>query len=152
MSMPTSVRYESKRDAAFAVLVGSVVLVSGGAAVLAGLEDPTAFLFAGILTVLEALFLAWIWYGTFYEFDEDLLVCHSGPFKERIRLERILSVRSTTNMLSSMALSRDRLEIRYGAKSYQVTLVSPVDRAGFLDDFRLRCPNAVVQVDEVPSS
>ena len=48
-------------------------------------------------------------------------------------------------MLSSAALSRDRLEIRYGPKIYQITLVSPADREAFLSELRMRCPTADFQ-------
>jgi hypothetical protein len=110
--------------------------------VFAGLEDLSALLISGSLTLLLALLMGWIWFGTYYEFVGDFLVSHTGPFKESLRLDRILSVRATSNMLSSAALSRDRLEIRYGTKAYQITLVSPLDREGFLVDLRLRCPGA----------
>ena len=142
MTLPSSARYATKKDGIFAVLLWSSVFVSGAASVFAGLEDLSALLISGSLTLLLALLMGWIWFGTYYEFEGDFLASHTGPFKESLRLDRILSVRATSNMLSSAALSRDRLEIRYGPKLYQITLVSPLDREGFLTDLRLRCPGA----------
>ena len=142
MTLPSSTRYDSKKDSIFAVLLWSTVFVSGAASVFAGLEDLSALLISGSLTLLLALLMGWIWFGTYYEFVGDFLVSHTGPFKESLRLDRILSVRATSNMLSSAALSRNRLEIRYGTKAYQITLVSPLDHEGFLVDLRLRCPGA----------
>ncbi len=154
MTLPGSARYESRRDAAFGVLVWSSAVVSAAATVLAGvLGDLGAVLPVAAVAVFDALFMAWLWFGTCYAFEEDVLVCRSGPFRERVRLDAIVSVRATRNMLSSMSLSRDRLEIRYGPRPWQITLVSPVDRRGFLEDLRLRCPAARIEpgaADGVP--
>ena len=79
MTLPSSFRYYTKKDAGFAVIFWSAVIVSGAASVLAGLEDPVAFAVAGTVTVLLGLFMAWIWFGTYYEFRDDFLVSISFP-------------------------------------------------------------------------
>ena len=69
--------------------------------------------------------------GITYEIrDTDLLV-RSGPFRWKINLEDIRSIQPSHSLISSPALSLDRLEIRYG--SGQVILISPKDHAAFID-------------------
>ncbi len=86
-------------------------------------------------------FLLWIYFGTFYELREDYLYCRSGPFVSRIRYENIGSVRLCSNLLSSMALARARIEIKERGKGYVTgtTMISPVDRELFYQEQLSRC-------------
>ena len=72
----------------------------------------------------------WIFVGTHYTFVRDELIVRSGPFRWRIPLRDIKSVTPTRDMLSSPALSLDRLRIDYGKG--RAVLVSPVDKDAFL--------------------
>lgn len=88
-------------------------------------------------------FLFWIYFGTYYEMREEYLYCRSGPFFEKIPYDRIKSVKLSQNMLSSMALSIKRIEIRQHGKGYitGTTYISPVNREKFLDELKSRCKN-----------
>jgi hypothetical protein len=87
--------------------------------------------------------LAWVCLGTSYELRAEALYCRSGPFRERIAYDHIKSLKLTENLLSSMALSRKRIEIRQHGKGYILgtTMISPVEREWFLEVLRRRCPN-----------
>lgn len=87
-------------------------------------------------------FLGWLYFGTFYVFEETRLVCHSGPFREKIPYERIKGVRLCENWMSSMALARKRIEIRQHGKGYVTgtTYISPIQRDAFFEDLKRRCP------------
>ena len=85
---------------------------------------------------------AWMWRTTGYAVTRDHLIVRSGPFQQRIPLSEIRSVRRTRNPLASLALSLDRLEIRYGKR--RLILISPEDRESFLALLRERCPEAAV--------
>ena len=87
--------------------------------------------------------LAWIIYGTYYVMEEQILVCRSGPFTERIPYERIKSITSCTNLFSSMATTRKRLEIRQHDKSFVTgtTYISPCNQSTFFDELLAKCPN-----------
>jgi uncharacterized membrane protein YobD (UPF0266 family) len=89
------------------------------------------------------IFMLWIYFSTNYEFREDYLYCKSGPFFEKIPYEKIKSVKLSNNMLSSMALSTKRIEIRQHDKGYitGTTLISPVNRERFLEELVKRCMN-----------
>ena len=80
----------------------------------------------------------WIFLSTYYEIDGRDLVVRSGPFRWRVPLDSIESVRPSRNPLSSPALSLDRLEVRYGAGKW--LLISPRDRERFLADLAARSP------------
>ena len=87
--------------------------------------------------------LAWIIYGTYYVFEEQVLVCRSGPFTERIPYDRIKSITVCTNLFSSMATARKRLEIRQHDKSFVTgtIYISPRQQAEFMNKLLAKCPN-----------
>jgi hypothetical protein len=82
-----------------------------------------------ILTVLVAAIVAWVVLSTYYEFEGDLLVAHSGPFSWRIPVKEISGVRESTSVRSGPALSMDRIEIAFG--DGRVLLISPATRRAF---------------------
>ena len=105
---------------------------------------PAEFLFLTLIAVVPVvLFLAWLYFGTYYEFYEDYLLCKSGPFSEKIRYDKIKSLKLTQNMLSSMALSSKRIEIKQFGKNFIMgtTLFSPENREEFLAELKSRCKN-----------
>lgn len=87
--------------------------------------------------------LIWIYFRTYYEFRQNYLYCKSGPIFEKIAYDKIKSVKFSENMLSSMALSRKRIEIRQHGKGYitGTTLISPINREEFLEELVKRCKN-----------
>jgi hypothetical protein len=91
-----------------------------------------------IATVFVAAIVVWVVLSTYYEFQGDALVAHSGPFSWRIPLKEISAVRESSSMRSGPALSMERLEIVFGAG--RVLLISPEDKAGFLAALRRRAP------------
>jgi hypothetical protein len=95
-----------------------------------------------ILMVLVAVIVVWVVLSTYYEFDGNVLVAHSGPFFWRIPLKEISAVRESNSVRSGPALSMDRLEIAYG--SGRVLLISPEDKAGFLAALHRRAPQLAV--------
>ncbi|SET05895.1 PH domain-containing protein [Hymenobacter actinosclerus] len=100
-----------------------------GSTVFAGLEQS----WLSGLTMLAALgFTIWLIRSTYYEVQpaQQLLRIVSGPLVWRVRVADITQVEKSHNLLSSPALSLDRLKIYYG--KYDFVLISPADRAGFL--------------------
>jgi hypothetical protein len=96
-----------------------------------------------LLVIPVTVFLGWLYFGTYYIFEERVLICKSGPFTEKIPYEKIKSLKLCENFMSSMALSRERIEIRQHGKGYVTgtTYISPVDRQKFLVELKTRCPN-----------
>lgn len=79
-------------------------------------------------------FVSWIWFGTYYVFDEEYLIVRCGPIKEIVPYKDIVTVKKTRNPLSSAALSINRIEIMYGRR----TLISPVKEQDFLTELKKR--------------
>jgi Bacterial PH domain len=124
--------FKSKVDPWVRLVILAVILfelfVIGSIAV--GTRDPlTTTLIVLACTGMIALLVS-VLIGTSYTVDRGVLRVASGPICWKIPLDAIHSVQATRSLLSSPALSLDRLRIRYGRN--RSILVSPADRSGFL--------------------
>jgi len=133
-------RIEVKRDLWITLFIGLILAVF----VMSILIVPASERFIIIVMVIPVtIFLGWLYFGTYYVFEEKALICKSGPFIEKIQYEKIRSLKLCENFMSSMALSRERIEIKQHGKGYVTgtTYISPVDRQQFLNELKKRCPN-----------
>ena len=131
-------RYKSAVDIWIKILIYTVIAVMFGSSAMI----PKEYIIAGIIIAVPATaFILWIRFGTYYEFREEYLYCKSGPFIEKIQYDKIKSVKLCRNMLSSMAMSSKRLEIRQHGKGYitGTTLISPENRDDFLLQLKKKC-------------
>lgn len=71
----------------------------------------------------------WVLARTDYTVDEAMLHIRSGPFRWHVPVQNIVSVNASRNLLSSPALSLDRIELVL--VKGRALRVSPEDRAGF---------------------
>lgn len=133
-------RIRSRVDRLYHGFILIMALVMIGLSLWVPIEERWMILGLGALTVGV---LAWIIDGTWYRFEEDHLLCRSGPFTERIPYHRIKSVTPCRNLFSSMATSRDRLQISQHDKPYVTgtTFISPIDQDTFLIQLIQRCPH-----------
>lgn len=124
--------FPSKIDAWIAALmivplgISAVVM---GSALRANPPLPAVVLLVGIEVLVLTLIVATV-RSTRYEVTDREVIAHAPPFRWRIAIESIESIRPSRSPASSPALSLDRLEIRYGGG--RTLLVSPKDREGFL--------------------
>ncbi|MGM9920373.1 MAG: PH domain-containing protein, partial [Bhargavaea sp.] len=98
-----------------ALMIWSVVrMVAGG--------DPVgAIIVSGIVLLLLS-----IWFRTYYEIKDGRFFITSGPYYKSIPIDRITSVRKTSNPFSSPSLTMRKLEIQFG--THGVVSVGPEDR------------------------
>lgn len=124
-------RVKSKVDIWIRVLIWFTILIMTGSMFIMPKEAEIIGLLLAAPTVC---LMVWIYFGTYYELRDDYLYCRSGPFVEKIPYERIKSVKPSRNMLASMALSIQRIEIRQHGKGYitGTTYISPVNRDEFM--------------------
>lgn len=101
-------------------------------------RNAAALWVPAIATVLVAALVVWITLSTYYEFEAEMLIAHSGPFSWRVPLKEISAVRESDSVRSGPALSMDRLEIIY--RNGRVLLISPEDKSGFLAALHRRAP------------
>jgi hypothetical protein len=114
----------------YAVIIASAVVVLAAVFPLlnAGHTGQTV---VAVMTALIAVGLpVWLLTSTYYRVQGGSLEVRSGPFRWTIPLKDITEVRRTGSILSSPALSLNRLEIKYGRA--KTILLSPRDRQGFL--------------------
>jgi hypothetical protein len=135
--------FPSKVDAWLGAIVVAAMIVPVGVAIMLALDSRTSRVALPVLAgeVLLFGFIAWVFAGTRYIVGERDLLIRSGPFRWRVELADIASIRPTSNPLSSPALSLDRLEIRHGHGKW--VLISPRDKSGFLEAMTARSPGLV---------
>lgn len=133
-------KVKSEIDLLFQVIIGTTVIIMIAPIVLI---PPQEQWMLAIVTVPMVLFLLWLVLGTWYEFRDDYLYCVSGPFREKIYYDKIKDVRLTENLMSSMAFSRKRIEIRQHNKNYftGTTMISPQNREDFYVQLKRKCKN-----------
>lgn len=103
---------------------------------------PLPVLFAGIVSVLVAALLLWIYASTGCDIRPPDLVVRSGPFRFSIPLDAIAEVKQKSRfsfeLAWNFALSQDRLLIKYRKPNGRMALfgvaVSPEDKEGFLQE------------------
>ena len=125
-------RFRSKIDRWIMVLMVVVIVVEVWALGSAAIQfrDPLMTTGAILIGISVVGLIVWLLSGTHYTVDRGMLRIASGPFRWRVPIDKINTVEATRNLLSSPALSLDRLRIRYG-KNRRI-MISPADKAGFL--------------------
>lgn len=98
---------------------------------LAGLRDGSSWIpHVLILGLLGGIF-SWLLLSTKYTVNQDTLLVQSGPFRWNIAKNEITQIVPSKSILSSPALSLDRLRVDYAGGRRSV-LISPEDKDGFL--------------------
>jgi len=114
----------------WAIIILTSLLLLAIALPIVGTGETVALLTVGACAVLALGLPLWLAYSTEYRLSDTVLFIRSGPFRWSIRRDAIQRIRPTRSVLSSPALSLDRLEITY--ESGQTILVSPADKDSFL--------------------
>ena len=99
--------------------------------------------------LIACLALGGVWYSmatTFYEVNGQHLIAAFGPFKTRVPLATIDTLRATRSLLSAPALSARRIEVL--SKNGSRVMISPKDSARFVDAIRQAVPG--VRVEGLP--
>jgi hypothetical protein len=90
------------------------------------------------------LFVYTLHIPTYYTIDESSLIIKSGLFsKIKIDIATIRKIRETNSLLTSPALSADRIEIKY--KKYDWIMISPKNKFDFIQDLININPTIEVQ-------
>lgn len=132
MDSSSGLVFPSKIDRWIVVLMivpFAISTVVVGSALRANPPLPAVLIMVGIEVLVLVLILGML-RSTRYEVTDREVIVRSTPFRWRIEIESIESIRPSRSPASSPAMSLDRLEIRYGGG--RTLLVSPEDREGFL--------------------
>lgn len=111
-----------------AVVIPVIVVLAS--VIVAMLEDK--IFWAGILILFSfTAFFIHLFLTTYYSIKKDILQIKSGIFYNlNIDIKTIRKITETNNIISSPAISLDRLEISYN--KYDTVLISPKDKTTFL--------------------
>lgn len=128
--------YTSKIDSwLLAVLLGVA-----GACVFEGVRmvnaRPSGWMGAVFLVLVGIGFPLWLLLSTRYILTTTELQVRGGPFRWNVPLNAITHVAPTRSLVSSPALSLDRLRINYGRG--RSIIISPKDKEAFLRDLEER--------------
>lgn len=142
--------YYSKRDSWIVAVLWSAVVGMLIAAWQIGLSPTPKGLRVGMSALLlaSAGLILWLLYSTLYKLTAQELVVRSGPFRWKVRLDSIQEISPTHNPLSSPACSLDRLRIRYRESRFGI-MISPADKAAFLQDILSRSPGLKIDGERV---
>lgn len=124
--------FKSKQDLwLIAILyLSSLICLLASVYVLAEGFSTVNIIVALLTSVIGGIFPIWLIFSLQYQVDEKMLNIICGPFRWKIKLTTIKSVKPSTDMISSPALSLDRLLIVHG--NGKVVLVSPKDKEAFI--------------------
>ncbi len=125
-------RFKSKIDPGILLVIIAMVIMDFVLIVALAMESGSPAGRTGAILVCIALMalLSSLALRTYYAVDKNVLRVVSGPFRWKIPIDQITSVTPTRTVLSSPAMSLDRLKIEYG--KLRPMIVSPADKKGFL--------------------
>lgn len=140
-------RYSGKRDPWAVALLGATVLVTLVTAI-AVIVSANAIAFrmaSAVLLVGAGVFVLLMLLRTHYDLGDGRLRVQHGLLRWTIPLREIHSVSRIHSLVSSAALSRDRIRIEYGHGRAAIE-IAPADHGAFLGDLRAMSPGIKVQV------
>ena len=137
-------KFYSKKDWWMTLIIFGTVAMSVAAVIPLFFEDfNVGSVFIFLVIGLTVWLLLDIYFRTYYLVEEDIVRVVSGPFRWKVPISEITSIRATKSILSSPALSMDRLELKYG--KYKFIIISPEDKGRFVEEILKR--NDKVQVN-----
>ncbi len=121
--------FQSKKDILYFIAIWGTVLIS----IFGSFFDTELFTIKLVdyLIVIIIAVLIWIWFGTGYKIEDDVLNVQCGPFKRKLNIKEIRKVSKVKSIITSPALSIDRLEIYYD--KYNLIRISPKNESEFID-------------------
>lgn len=126
-------RFESKGDTWLKTIIWISQIIQIAILIFLFIDEPEneiAVVITVLILFISILFVFWIYFGTFYEVDREYLYVISGPITWRIKLTEINEIKETNDIISSPALSSDRLKIKFGRKSI---MISPENKEAFVE-------------------
>lgn len=123
-------KFNSAVDSWFYLVIGAVLLTLLVTVIPQLWSGQVSHIFAIVIIGFSLGLPLWLLFSTYYQVSEDFVLVKSGPFSWRVRISEIQSAKRSRNILSSPALSLNRIELRYGQG--KIIFVSPKDQQGFL--------------------
>jgi len=123
--------YSSKVDSWLVIVLG----ISFGFPIVIGILDNNYY-FSGIFIVISIITFFYLKKIQYTIHNEYLLIC-----KTKIEIKSIRKIYRTRNIISSPALSLDRIAILYN--QYDEVIISPINKEDFIEELMKINPNIV---------
>jgi D-alanyl-D-alanine carboxypeptidase len=138
-------RFRSKIDVWLGGVLLLGILVSSAGAI--GLLRQKGIASLAIIPLLASGLALRVLIETWYGITDTDLVVHCGPFRTIVPISSIRAIAPARSVVSAPALSLDRLEVTHASGTL---VISPADKAGFIQALRQRHPTVKVAPIEVP--
>jgi hypothetical protein len=123
--------YPSKVDLWLVIVLG----ISFGCPIVIGILDNNYY-FSGIFIVISIITFFYLKKIQYTIHNEHLIIC-----KTKINIKSIRKIYRTRNIISSPALSLDRIAIVYN--HYDEVLISPINKEDFIEELMKINPNII---------
>src|SRR5690625_1412391 len=136
----------SKKDTFYSVAIWGAIILGLAAIVDASFSSSflsVSYWIALILVPIVIVWLIWIWFSAGYLVENNSLIIRAGPFKQTIDILEIKKIMREKSILTSGALSIDRLQIQYW--KYKYISISTKKEYEFIK--LLRIINSQIQID-----
>ncbi|MBS4538927.1 PH domain-containing protein [Clostridium sp. D2Q-11] len=131
--------FPSKRDLWLGVAIFGII----GFTTLFILVD-LGITMVSIIMILSFLFAAWLWFGTGYYIEDEMIRIKCGPFRSKVNIKDIELIKKTNNPISSPALSLDRIELK--SANRLLAIISPKDKMKFAEVLKEKNPNISIEL------
>ena len=135
--------FQTKKDGWISILIWAAVILPILMLVMRGDAPWLSIIIFGGTTVV----LLWVWFGTFYTLEDEVLKFRVGPIKGEVWIEGIDKIiKDSKESLNGGGLSFDRMSIIYD-KSKQVT-ISPENKEELIKELLVKNPDIkVIEAD-----
>lgn len=97
-----------------------------------------------VLSLIVISWLIWVWFSLGYSIENNTLIIKAGPFKQKVDIQKIKKISKGKSVVTSAALSIDRMLIHYG--SYKYASISPKKELEFIKI--LLSKNPQIEIDD----
>ena len=110
------------------------LVVFGLPAIFKDTFDLIEFIVSSLLVLITIGLFLWLWCGTYYLIDNEILIAKSGPLTWKIPIKEILFIRLNQDTIGGtwkLTLSWKCIELKY--KKSRSIFISPNNESDFLD-------------------
>lgn len=123
--------FVSKKDITYFFVIWGVIAISSLIVILPIIYATSIFhLLWLLLGLLIIAFFIWLWFGTGYKIENDIIKIEHGPIKDTVKIRDIKKISKKKNFIAAASLAIDRLELQYGR--YGSVFVSPKKEYEFI--------------------
>lgn len=133
----SNIYYPSKRDFSLGIILLGITIPLFFYSFLI----DSSYLIKSI-DLLIILLVIWFFFDTGYTLTSDNKIkIKAGPIRGKVEIEKIIKIKATRSILSSAALSFNRLQITSNSNLWNAFwMISPKRKKEFIDELRKRNP------------